>query len=67
MIIFKQLLRFYLLNILLRNLIFKYITVFITKFKAVNLIIKKYKIYKLNLINYLIFLYFYLQIYYIKK
>ena len=60
MIIFKQLLKFHLLNILLGNLIFKYIIVFIIKFKAVNLTIKKYKIYKLNLINYSILLYFHL-------
>ena len=60
MIIFKQLLRFHLLNILLRNSIFKYITIFIIKFRAVNLIIKKYKIYKLNLTDYSVLLYFYL-------
>ena len=60
MIIFKQSLGFHLLDILLKNSIFKYITVFIIKFRAVNLVIKKYKIYKLNLTDYLILLYFYL-------
>ena len=52
--------KFYLLDILLRDSVLKYITIFIIKFKTVNLVIKKYKIYKLNLTAYLIFLYFYL-------
>ena len=60
MIIFKQLSGFHLLNILLKDSAPGYIIIFIIKFKVMNLVIKKCKVYKLNLINYLIFLYFYL-------